>query len=396
MYKKLFFLLVIFISLLFISCTRKSEVEKYRTLGTDPIDDIRINEEQSEALLQWVRKGLESAVLIHVSPFDSLQSIESGTLQLLSDMIKDEKWDELQKSHSSGIMNVNYLFAAVQLGIINKMYWIIPYRLFEDIPLAKEKIKEFLRSSPSKFNTDEIQNMRMIEGCLTGLLAGVDIHICSPRTLPKIYVPVILSMDTGFFPIYASESGTSKLRALKWAMDYMTYNRKLIILHTDVSYGIESGDTSPVYRYIGDELIEILGSPQTLSAEEPPELWQLRDNAENMLSGGEDKLVKEFLAEPLTKYPEDSALRLLQAAADVRLKNYDDAYKETNENCRIDKNYCYGFIYLGNETEDTDWKKKFFQRAKETLPEIAYLKIMERQGSLVTERTESDTKRSDK
>jgi hypothetical protein len=365
------FLVVLMIS---ISCTREEKATKYKLLGTDPLDAIAVLEEHSEALVYWAQKGLKNAVLIHIDPHHSLESIEPGTIQQIGAMLKEKNWGDLKKRRGSLITNSNYLYAAVQLGIIDKMYWIIPYRFFEDIPLAKEKIQDFLRTVSSGFKEDEIAGMRMIEGCLTGLLAGVDVHICSPRTLPRIFVPAVISMDVSFIPAYAKEAGISKLRALKWVMDYITFKQKLLVSHVDVSYGIESGQTDAVHRYIGDQLIESLGNPQTLKAESPPELWQFRDRAENMLSGGEDKLVEEFLVEPIKKYPDDPALKLLHAVAITRLQQYDDAYKETDEICSRNKNYCYGFIYLGNETKDDDWKKKFFKRAEKTLPDSVYVK----------------------
>jgi hypothetical protein len=366
-------IMVLSFCMLFISCTKKSEVERYRVLGTDPLDIVTM-EESSEALLQWAQQGLKNAVLIHVDPHDSLENIEPGTIQKISNMINDENWEDLNKSRGSLITNSNYLHAAVQLRIIDKMYWIIPYRLFEDIPLAKEKIQEFLRTSPSGFKEDEIARMRMIEGCLTGFLAGVDIHICSPRTLPKIFVPAIISMDGSFIPTYAEEGKISKLRSLKWTLDYIAFKEKLLVSHAYVSYGIESGYAEAVHRYVGDQLIASLGDPQILKAESPPELWQFRDKAENMLSGGEDKLVEEYLVEPLKKYPDDPALKLLHAAANVRLQKYDDGYAEADEICSMDKNYCYGFLYLGNAMKDSGWQKKFIQRAQETVPESMLVK----------------------
>jgi hypothetical protein len=40
----------------------------------------------------------------------------------------------------------------------------------------------------------------------------------------------------------------------------------------------------------------------------------------------------------------------------------------------MDKNYCYGFLYLGNAMKDSGWQKKFIQRAQETVPESMLVK----------------------
>ena len=370
-------------ALLITSCTRTEETTKFKILGTDPLDSFTLTEERSQTFLGWAKSGLKGAVLIHVDPHDSLETIPPAEIQQVRDMLKDKHWDKIEKGRGTLIKNSNYLHAAVELGIVNKLYWIIPNKLFEDIPLAKEKIKDFLRSSPSKFKEDELERMRMVEGCLTGMLAGTDIHICSPRTLPRIYVPVIISMEVSFFPVYAQESGTSKLRALKQVMDYITFKQKLTVLHADISYGIESGYTAPIHRYIGDELKEILGNPKILKEKSPPELWQFRDRAENMLSGGEDELVVEFLSEPLQKYPDDPSLRLLHAAANVRLEKYEDAFSETDEICGLDKHYCYGFVYLGKTIKDEGWKKKFLERARALLPESNYVNVSVQQSGII-------------
>jgi hypothetical protein len=374
------------LALLFFSCTRKDEITQFNVLGTDPVDSITVVEERSQSFLNWAKSDVKGVVLVHVDPHDSLEAVIPARIQEIGNMVEHRQWDKIAQGRGDLIKNSNYLYAAVATGIVNKIYWVIPNRLFEDIPLAKEKIQDFLRTSPSKFREDEIAGMRMIEGCLTGYLAGTDIHICSPRTLPNIYVPVIISMNVGFFPVYATESKSSKLRALKWTMDYITFKQKLTVIRADISYGTRSGVTDPVHRYIGDELIEILGNPPILSAESPPELWQFRDRAENMLSGGEDSLIVEYLKEPLQKYPDDPALRLIHAAAQVRLKKYEEAFNETDALCSLDSHYCYGFVSLGKTIDDEGWQRKFFDRALAVLPDSVYVKDSVRQGDILTER----------
>ena len=215
--------------------------------------------------------------------------------------------------------------------------------------------------------------MKMQEGCLTGSLSGAVMYICSLRSLPGLIKPVIFSMDVSFFPVYATEAKISKLRALKWFFDYLTFRRTLRVQYANVSYSIESGYTDPVHRYIGEEILEGMGNPQILKSDSPSELWQFRDNAENMLSGGEGELVAEFLVEPLLTYPDDPALRLLNAFANARIKKYEESFKAMNKICQDNKKYCYGFIQLGNAIEDNDWQNKFFKQAQETLPDSRYV-----------------------
>jgi tetratricopeptide (TPR) repeat protein len=215
--------------------------------------------------------------------------------------------------------------------------------------------------------------MKMEAGCLSGRLSGVKVSLCSIRTLPGIEQPVVLGIHSGYFPVYAQEYDISKLRALKWFFDQLAF-RQLKIIQAYVSYGIEDGRTSAIHRYIGNELYEGLRDPEIFRAESPNELWGFRDMAENMLSGGEGQAVLEYLAEPLRKYPSDSALNLLHAAAQLRTGKLTEAFKEAEMLCSRDADYCYGFVYLGNILHDSknSWKEKFLRKALDTLPGSIY------------------------
>jgi len=159
------------------------------------------------------------------------------------------------------------------------------------------------------------------------------------------YVLTGKSIDIDFFPIFAFENQQSKLRALKYFFDFMSA-KELHIKYADVAYSVNGGYTRPIHRYIGEEIFEILRAPHILHAESPPELWTFRDTAENMLSGGEDEIVVEYLEEPLKKYPEDLPLRMLDAAARLFMKRFGDAFDKVDRLCAKDDKYCYGFVYM--------------------------------------------------
>ena len=74
--------------------------------------------------------------------------------------------------------------------------------------------------------------MRMDFGCLKGRLSDVDISICSPKTLPFIKDPAAVSIDAGFFPIYAEGVRQSKLSAMKSFID------ELEVKHPEVKRAI--------------------------------------------------------------------------------------------------------------------------------------------------------------
>ncbi len=365
-------LLFISILLIFMSCVRAQE--EYPVFGSEVLEDISVVEEHDEALVIWAAKGIKNAVLVHVDPYGSLKVVPDDNIEEIRKLVKDENRAQLQESRGILFDNTNYVHAAVRLGIISRVYWILPYSFFEDFLVTQSKVEDLLINERG-FEESELEGLRMEAGCLTGNLSGVNIYFCSSRTLPIINDPVILSIDVSYFPVYAENYSTSKLRALKWFFDQLSFKQKVRVLHADVSYGVESGQTDPVHRYIGDELVQGLSAPLTFTAESPPELWQFRDKAENMLSGGEDELVVEYLGEPLNKYPDDPALMLLNAAAEIRLGKFDNALKAMDDICQKNEKYCYGYIYLGEiiDNKESAWKETFFKRASDALPDSKYV-----------------------
>jgi hypothetical protein len=360
-----------------ISCTEKDNARDYPVFGTDPVFEIGKIQDSSEALIMWAERGIQDAVLVHVDAHDSLEFISPEKIEGIRGLIGSEKQETSGYSRGMLLNKSNYLYAAVQLGIVKEIYWVLPYRLFDDIPLAEKKIKELLKTEGSVFRDREIDAMKMQRGCLAGTLTGANIHVCSPRTLHAIKGPAVMDIDVGFFPVYADEYGVSKLRALKWFFDEITF-RKIPVVHVSVSYGIEFGLTDPIHRYIGDETIEGIGNPQVFTADSPPELWKFRDMAENMISGGEDRRVVEYLKEPLLKYPDDLPLRMIHTTATLLIGGYDDAFKGVEGLCEMDGQYCYGFVYLGNilgAEKKYELQEKFFSRAQEKLPGSAYVNM---------------------
>ncbi len=355
---------------LILSCTPQEDLSKYPVLGEDPLMNISVLDVRSASLAAWARSGIRDARVIHVSPDDALDVMSPDDIRTIREFVKVEEWDGLENYPGSSVTEFNYLYAAARLGIVKEIYWIIPYQFFDNIPLAEEKIKEYLKEEGGGFQTDEVDFMNMKDGCLSGILSGIRINICSARTMPLIDGPVVLSIDVSYFPVYAGEYKLSKLRTLKGFVDEITFKKSLRIAHADVSYGIAGGYTRPLHRYIGDEIIEGFGNPMLLKADSPPELWMFRDRAENMFSGGEGTAVEDYLKEPLKQFPDDKPLLLLSAAAGARTGNYGNSYNTVDELCKRDTNYCHAFLYISgliSADNGVEWKGRFLERAKESV-----------------------------
>ncbi len=338
-YFKNAYLLIIVSVLIVLSCTKQETEPKYPVFGIDKIKDIQLIEGRGDTFLNWIEKDIKDAVVLYVSEQNPLNT-----------------------------------YAAEKLGLIKNIYWVLPNAYFTNIPLAGKKIKKFLNEAGG-FNENEINKMRMVSGCLNGILSGIAVDICSPRTLQLMEMPVVMTIDAVFFRVYAEGQRKSKLSVMKHFFDEMTF-RKLRVVHMDISYGTEGGESKTMHRFIAEELYEGISNPDIFQADTPPELWRQRDMAENMLSGGEDTKVIEYLEGPLKQFPEDIPLRMLNATAMVRAGKDDESFNELEKICKKDSHYCYGFVDLGNILIDEKRNViagEFYKRAAESLPDDPYV-----------------------
>lgn len=365
---------LICLSVFFVSCTKNEEKADYPVFGKDKITDIQLVEKGSDSLANWALSDIRSTALVHVSAESSLSRIPLIHIEKMRAETNAGNWNMIKDKQGVLFGNDDYLHAASRLLMIEEIYWVLPYQYFSDIPLARDRIRKLLRASKD-FEEDEINATKMEFGCLKGRLSGVYIQICSPRTLPMIKKPVIINIDAGFFPLYAGGLRLSKLAAMKRFFDELVF-RKLKVVRIDISYGTEGGNTKAVHRFIGDELFEGISDPEIFRSESPPDLWMYRDEAENMLSGGEDRMVIDYLVKPLQQFPDDTALRMLRAEAKAKAGALNGAFDELNEICERDVHYCYGFVDLGNTLADRkkyDEAEMFFRRAVSSLPDDEYV-----------------------
>ncbi len=366
---------LLFIALLFLSCIQKDEKINHPVFGVDGAESVILIEGLSEALSLWVDNEIEKAVLVYVSPLNSLQKVPYRVIEKIKakSYIKDMEY--LQNVRGDLYGNNNFLYVASKTDLVQKMYWILPYEYFADNPLAGGKVKQFLKNTDS-FKDTEINRMRMKKGCLTGRLYNVEVSICSPGSMPRAKVPVVMIIDAGFFPLYANTLKASKLIAMKNFFDEMSF-REVRVRHVSISYGTEDGHTKPIHRFIGDELFEGTKTPGLLRSESSPDLWRYRDIAENMLARGEGSRVVEYLQKPLGKYADDLPLLFMNARALLIAGNYFNAFHELVDICSQDVHYCYGFVSFARILAD---RKKYsdaytyYHKAIEALPDSPFVR----------------------
>jgi len=327
--------------LVLVSCNR--DTGNYPVLGKDGIATASLFETKEELLASWAGAGLKQTTVVLVDTTGGISRVPEDRVKELRKLLK--KGAALTEGPGTGPMD--FMYTAARSGMVSDVYWVIPFRLFDDFIYAPERVKSFLLASGLEIGESDVRAMKLEGGCLRGEVSGMGLRVCSYRTLPMIKAPVALVMDASFIPAMAFEYGASKLETEKVFFETMA-SKGLLVKRADITYGVAEGKTRPIHRYMAEEARQIIARPDTLNELMPPDPWGERNNIEYMYANGEGELMMEALKRPLARLPGDSSLRMLRVAALVRVKQYDRALEAAVELCQEDNAYCSGLVYLGD------------------------------------------------
>jgi len=339
MVKNYRYLLLVALALLLIVSACKGgseEVSEYPVIGSDPLD-VHVYETQEEAMRGWKGDGFNDDVVVRASSWSDI--------------------DALVKAHDE--------------GLVSEVYWLIPIDIYKNITNAEQIIRTYLEIAKAGFPEDDLFDMKMNEGCLSGKVRGLEMHVCNYSNLPFVKDPVVLSIDACFFPDMADMRNINKLGAVKLLMDSLKL-KGLRVKRAEVYMGIQDGHMRPIHRYLGEVTAEMLRKPEMINAKEPPKIWAIKDRAENLMVAGLDEDFRKFMDEEVPRDDaDDPNLRLIDAAMLARQGKFGAALAEGEAVCRDDKEYCLGLQYLGylaGLAGNEQWKERFDNKATELVP----------------------------
>ncbi len=368
-------LLIIFLLILLPSCSR-DEKSRYPVPGLDPLKEVGIMEDHSEALVRWMKKGIRKAILINVDTHDDIRWIPVRKVKRLAELYRKQDWQALERANSTadeGLYNVgNFIYAAAKLGIIRELYWVIPYAKFST-PDPLGGVKKLLETY--SFPEESIRSFALIDGCARGSFYNIPVSICGIERLPEIREPVILSFDIDFYPPmpvdYRVDRATS-IRILFQALFRQNYK----LMDTVVAYSVRGGYLRPYQRWMGDATIEILKKPTLINS--MPETWSILSAADYYLKQEKYTELAGFLEGVRKKYPSSLPIDSYLAFGYLGQGRYTDALSIGKSLCDRDINYCYILTDMGvNLSKDSkpDKAAPFFRYAYEKNPEIDYGQI---------------------
>ena len=357
-------LLFFLFSLTLCACTKKPEkFDPPRLLGTVPISSVISVNNYHDVLSEWTKRGYRNMTVVHVGPLDGLAYIPAERMKAIKTRLKagtGESEAGLKATYR------DYLFAASRLGLIKRIYWIIPFNHLNFID-AERRIRHFLETETSHFRPKDVEAMRINNGCVSGSLFNIETHICSLATMPYLPEPVLMTMDMGFFPVFSVTKGINKLGAMKEFFDVMAAKQ----LQVQALHVVSLPSLKAMHGYLSEQALTLLKEPDLHGKGNPLGLWTARDSADNMLSGGGAKEAASFLKDRIREYPEDPYLILMSATARALLRDKATALDSMSGLCATKPKFCRGLADVGvalRNWGDMAGATEFFQKALELRP----------------------------
>lgn len=306
-----------------------------------------IVEDHSELLLHWAQQGIRDAVLVNLDTHDDFHIIPDEKITALDDIYRRKNWQQFAGSDSRtapnrGLYNIgNWIFAGARLGVFKEIYWIIPFSYFkrDDAALLLPMFLEF-----GRFTAEDIRTFVLKDNQFKGTIRGIPVTICGLESLPTIKKPILLSVDTDFFPTYIDDYKVTYLTALHTTFTAL-YAKKYQILDAAVCYSINGGYLLPHHRWVGDTVAQILKKPDLVN-EAPTEQLNLLQQLDNAYRTADAAEIHALSGAALQQRP-GADLLLYKAYAYMLEGNAEQAYLSAMSSCQLNRLYCSALSYMG-------------------------------------------------
>lgn len=213
-------------------------------------------DEHSSVLAHWWERGVRGATLVCFDAHLDLQKISADQMsQLRSCETADEVRDLARPHHlfpsladdrsfSYGIED--FLFAAHELGIVERLIWVTPPHIQD---ADKQQVIEQLRQMDG-VSLEDLQSLHRSDDRISGKILGLPLTVCGYESLADldIHGPCLLDFDIDYFVNLPNE---------RIGVDPQIAFATTSVLDVDqvtITRSLQSGFTPLRYRFVGQYL----------------------------------------------------------------------------------------------------------------------------------------------
>ncbi|MFH1504502.1 MAG: UPF0489 family protein [Candidatus Omnitrophota bacterium] len=230
--------------------------------------DINIIEDHDQALAVWRKRGVKNLDLVHIDahmdfgfcpakPIKEVFSQAKSLRELKRNLEYSLAFTRYEKNFDKQTNIGNYIYPAIQEGIVKNFYWVIPGELKEfkmSLKIVKNSLKNFIKKENKK-------SLIVKDGWASAEILGRKFIVCVLDKLPFLEQPILLDIDTDFLVVDSLLNANNTIKIGKrrpWILPQELVNilkdkvRRPVV--TTIAYSVNGGYTPMKYKHLGDEI----------------------------------------------------------------------------------------------------------------------------------------------
>ncbi len=363
-------------------------------------NNISLIEDHNEALKVWRDRKIKGLDLVHI---DAHMDFGVHLARPIEQVVNEARsLKELKRGLEYGLVfrryendfdkqtNIgNYIYPAMQEGIVRDFYWVVPGGLKEfkkSLKFIKGMLKNFAQQDPYQLpqrkhgaKGAKQTKLSIEDGLITTQIFGRKFTISTLEKLPILKQRILLDIDTDFLVIDSllNADNTAKIGKRKCWISMDRFHQELSgkqpkPVLTTIAYSVNGGYTPMRYKVLGDELAYRL-SPFRFEKYFPE-----RIKASNFFDLFESTGKKEYYQEAVKLNPGYRVADNNYGPLYLSIRKFSKAKNEFLRIAKVDPKNPYPFAGLGNvalEKRDFYKARKHFSyalRHKKDLPSALF------------------------
>jgi len=250
---------------------------KSSLVGKEPIECIVLMENHNLAFSVWQRERIRNRILIHIDAHLDFGWIPDKKLYkiLLSNSLCEENppsgrkilWHQEEQEIMKTVNTGNYLYPALKDGVISELYWVVPDKIW-DIPEERSIIKKIFQQILEKHPKEKAAKILSEEKSIVTTICDRKFTTCKLDNLPTINESVLLDIDVDFFIVNSRLKEIAGITVVNkkpwmWPSELITIlkNKRIKTDCVTISYSRAEGFTPLKYKYLGDQVANLLRNP---------------------------------------------------------------------------------------------------------------------------------------
>jgi hypothetical protein len=247
---------------------------KSSLVGKEPTERIVLMENHNLAFSVWQKKRTRNRILIHIDAHLDFSWIPDKKLYkiLLSNSLNEENptpsrkplWYQEEQEIMKIVDTGNYLYPALKDGVISELYWVVPDKIW-DIQEERAIIKKIFHRILKKLHMEKTTKILSGEKSIVTTICDRKFTTCKLDNLPTINESVLLDIDVDFFIVNSllqeiAGITTANKKPWMWPSGLIAIlkNKRIKTDCVTISYSVTEGFTPLKYKYLGDQIANLL------------------------------------------------------------------------------------------------------------------------------------------